>query len=147
MATPENPPFQIDVEQLEAWLDEGFNSYAEAACLAAVMRDRLAPEIHLYKPWLIGRLALLFRPFPLRLDRPGWRFRNRTDYFLASYGKTAIALKTLEGLAGRETFARAMRAYAERFRYRHPGGDDFFCVFNEAAGADYGRCWRFARSG
>ncbi len=24
MAQPENPPFEIDVEQLKAWLDQGF---------------------------------------------------------------------------------------------------------------------------
>jgi len=131
----------------EAWLDEGFNSYAEAACMAAIVRDRLAPQIHGYHPWLGDRMVLLYRRFPLKLDRFAWRFRNRMDYFMASYQKTAVALETLEGLAGRDTFARAMRAYADRFRFRHPGGDDFFRTFNEVAGTDYGWFFRQAFRG
>ncbi|NOZ79874.1 MAG: M1 family metallopeptidase [Acidobacteria bacterium] len=121
----------------EAWLDEGFNSFAEASCEAAIMKDHLAPDVPWFEPWVSNRMALLFRKLPVEIDRFSWKFRARRDYFTASYQKTALALRTLRNLAGASTFATAMRTYAERFRFRHPGGDDFFKTFNEVAGTDY----------
>ncbi len=128
----------------EAWLDEGFNSFAEASCEAAVMKDHLAPDVGWLQPWVSDRMALAFRKLPVRIDRFSWKFRVRRDYFTASYQKTAVALKTLRNLAGASTFASAMRAYAERYRFRHPCGDDFFKTFNEVAGADY--TWFFTQA-
>jgi hypothetical protein len=55
---------------------------------------------------------------------------------MASYTKTALALKTLEGVMGRERFARAMRTYFERYAWSHPTGDDLFAVLSEVAGED-----------
>jgi Peptidase family M1 domain len=121
----------------EAWLDEGFNSFAEASCSAAAMRDHLFPDVPFYNPWTGNRASILFRTIPVKVDRFAWAFRTRNDYSTASYPKTAVVLKTLQGLVGPEAFARAMRTYAERFRFRHPGGDDFIATFNEAVGADY----------
>jgi len=121
----------------EAWLDEGFNSFAEASCEAAAMRDGLFPQLPFFAPWVSNRMALLFRTLPVRIDRFAWRFRTRRDYFTASYQKTALALATLRNLVGADRFAQAMRTYAERFRFNHPGGDDFFRTFNEVVGADY----------
>ena len=128
----------------EAWLDEGFNSFAEASCSAAVMKDHLVPEIPYYRPWLNDRVMLLFQKLPVKIDRFAWRFRTRRDYFSASYGETAVALETLRHLVGSVKFAQAMRTYAERYRFRHPTGDDFFRTFSEVVGADYG--WFFAQA-
>jgi len=77
-----------------------------------------------------------FRRSPTVIDSKAWEFRTRTDYFRASYNETAVALRTLEGLVGSETFARAMREYVERYRFHHPTGDDLFSVFEEVAGED-----------
>ncbi|MCG6962912.1 MAG: M1 family metallopeptidase [Acidobacteria bacterium] len=121
----------------EAWLDEGFNSFAEASCSAAAMRDHLFPDVPWYDPWTGDRIPFLFRTIPVKVDRFAWAFRTRGDYSTASYSKTAVVLKTLQGLVGPQAFARAMRTYAERYRYRHPDGDDFISTFNESVGADY----------
>jgi hypothetical protein len=74
--------------------------------------------------------------FPFTIDRRAWQHRTRHEYYTASYAKTALALRTLEGLIGERDFARAMRAYFERFRFRHPTGDDFFATFSEVTGDD-----------
>jgi hypothetical protein len=52
-----------------------------------------------------------------------------------------VALRSLEGLVGRERFLRGMRHFAEAWRYRHPYPDDFFAAFAEGAGADL--AWYF----
>ena len=45
-------------------------------------------------------------------------------------------LRTLEGYLGEQTMARVMRTFHERWRFRHPGSDDFFAVVNEVSGQD-----------
>ena len=120
----------------QAWLDEGLNSYAETACMEAVVADGLAPDVRFGGFWTKKRLWFGLLRFPLTIDRHARDFRSRYRYFAASYSKTALALKTLEGLVGEQQFARAMRAYFERFRYRHPTGDDLFATFSDVAGED-----------
>ncbi len=121
----------------EAWMDEGFNSFSDASCSTDIMRDRLVPELPYYDPWTGNRLQTLGPRLPVKIDRFSWEYRTRGDYGFASYTKTALVLKTLEGLAGPGPFFRAMRAYVERWRFRHPGQQDFFETFNEVTGRDW----------
>ena len=123
----------------QAWLDEGLNSYAEAACMASVREHDLAPNLPRVPrdwPWIMERMAMAARGTQVVIDQRAWDYRTRREYFSASYTKTAIALRTLEGLIGAERFARAMRTYFQRFQFDHPSGDDFFDTFSEAAGED-----------
>jgi hypothetical protein len=122
----------------EAWLDEGVTSYAEISCMSAIAADGLVPEIVAYDYWAAERLALAVPKLPLTAAKRAWDYRDWPVYYLASYTKTALALRTLEGLVGSETMARAMRTYAERFRFRHPTGKDLVEVLSEAAGWDLG---------
>src|SRR2546426_5467785 len=50
------------------------------------------------------------------------------------YDKTALALEPIGRLLGREPLARALRESVRRFRFAHPGSDDFFAVLLETAG-------------
>src|SRR3989454_11963148 len=50
------------------------------------------------------------------------------------YDKTALALETIGRLIGKEPLAQARREYVRRFRFAHPGSDDFFAVLVETAG-------------
>jgi hypothetical protein len=71
---------------------------------------------------------------PVKVDRPAWHFRTVREYVVATFDKTALAMRTLQGLLGERTFARALRVYSERFRFRHPTGSDLEGVFEEVAG-------------
>jgi len=123
----------------EAWLDEGLNSYAEIACMSDIIEDRLVPEIRASPPWGSERLALGINPVPVKVAQKAWDYRNRWMYFLASYGKTAVVLRTVEGLIGSDAMARGMRAYVERFSFRHPTGSDLVATLSEAGGYDLRR--------
>lgn len=120
----------------EAWLDEGLTSYAEAACMTDIAADRLAPEIRPYSYWGAERLAFARSELPVTPARRSWDFRSGDSYYLASYTKTALALKTLEGLIGAEAFARGLRTYVERHLFAHPTGRDLVAALSEAAGRD-----------
>jgi hypothetical protein len=70
-----------------------------------------------------------------RIATRSWEF-SRNQYGFNSYARPALVLDTLEGMLGRETFARVMRTYHERFRFGHPTGTDFFAVAEEVSGRD-----------
>jgi hypothetical protein len=131
----------------EAWLDEGVTNYAEISCVTAIVADGLVPEIAAFDYWGAERLSLAVARLPVTVGRTAWDYRHWRAYYLASYTKMALALRTLEGLIGAETMARGMRSYVDRFRFRHPTGTDLFEVLSEAAGRDLGPFFDQAVSG
>jgi hypothetical protein len=122
----------------EAWLDEGVTSYAEISCMTAIAADGLVPQIAAFDYWGGERLSLAFPRLPVTVARQAWEYRHRWAYSHASYTKTALVLRTVEGLIGSENMARGMRSYFERFSFRHPTGSDLVEVLSEAAGWDLG---------
>jgi hypothetical protein len=125
----------------QAWLDEGLNSYAEVACMEAAHAHGLVPHLPFGGYWAKERMSLGAMRSRFAIDQRAWDYRTRSQYFAASYTKTAVTLRTLEGLIGPQPFARAMRTYFERYRFSHPTGDDFFDTLSEVAGEDLG--WFF----
>jgi hypothetical protein len=137
----------------EPYLDEGFNSYmTDRAVAAAYGPDH--PE-----------LSLFGLRFPLGIDlrdpvdqnrrffavetkdihaTESWKFRDRATYGGASYGHTALALATLERLLTTNIMDRALRLYADRFRFRHPRLHDFIAAVNDTTGVDWS--WFFERT-
>jgi hypothetical protein len=131
-----------------AWLDEGFNTYSTGLVLAKA-----------YGP---GAMAVRFKGIPLnwflRMPRVfdfetnrvagiqavrfdpvtawSWKFYSRASYGANVYARAATLLATLEGLLGDPVWARIMRTYHMRFRFRHPTEADFVGVVNELAGRD-----------
>jgi len=122
----------------EAWLDEGVTSYAEISCMTAIAADDLVPEIASFDYWGSERMSLATPRLPVTVARKAWEHRRRWIYYLASYTKAALVLRTVEGLIGPENMARGMRAYFERYRFRHPSGGDLVEVLSEAADQDLG---------
>jgi hypothetical protein len=122
----------------EAWLDEGLTSYAEVSCMTAIAADHLVPEIAAFDYWTSERLSLSVPTQPVTVGRRAWEYRHGWAYYLASYTKTALALRTLEGLIGSEEMARALRSYVDRYRFRHPTGSDLVETLSAAAGQDLG---------
>ena len=122
----------------EGWLDEGVTSYAEISCMTAIAEDRLVPEIVPYDYWGSERLALSVAKLPVTAGRNSWDYRRGWTYYLASYTKTALTLRTVEKLIGSEAMARGLRSYVDQYRYRHPTGSDLVEVLSQAAGWDLG---------
>lgn len=137
----------------EAWLDEGFNTY---------MTDRVMRTI--YGPNHVD-LEVFGLHFPLGIDihypldvnrryfevadwdvlaSESWKFRERKSYGALIYSKTALTLSTLERLLGTPAMDRALRLYADRWRFRHPMTRDFIAAVNDATGGDW--TWFFDRT-
>jgi len=123
----------------ESWLDEGFTSYAASRALAVHLAGRppVVPGLRIDSD-RFARVSL--RPDD-RFDAmrtAAWRFSSHRAYRFNSYDKPELFLGTLERLLGETTMARVMRTYAERWRFRHPGSDDFRAVAEEVSGRDLG---------
>jgi len=123
------------------WLDEGVTTYAEIACMTDIAADGLAPEMRPHSYWGSERLRIAVPQVPLTIARNAWDYRRRWHYYLASYSKMGITLRTVEGLIGPEAMARGLRAYVERYAFEHPTGRDLAQVLEETAGRDLG--WFF----
>lgn len=68
------------------------------------------------------------------MTRRGWEYVDHASYRSMSYAKTAVALKTLEGYLGWDTLQKILAAFQQRWRFRHPTGEDFRAVLNEMSG-------------
>jgi aminopeptidase N len=55
-------------------------------------------------------------------------------YGRITYGKTASALLTLEGIIGPDTMQKAMHVYFMKYRFTHPGKEDFLATIEEVSG-------------
>jgi len=67
---------------------------------------------------------------------PAYEYVDRLSYVTNSYPRTAVALRSLIGVIGRDAFLKGMRAYSVRWRYRHPTPQEFFDTFCQSAGVD-----------
>jgi hypothetical protein len=114
--------------------DSGFLDWWRDQPALSFVRQTSDPRWH-------DRTRYLVDPDSDVIDTPGWRYVDGTSYVTNSYPRTAVALRTLEGMVGPNAFLRGMRGYALEWRYRHPYPDDFLASFQEHAGVDIG--WYF----
>lgn len=142
-------------ETEHAWLDEGINSYA------AALTERLEYPAPLYTKFYFNRSLPITFPGVNRLYRYSSAdgmggaysdllldkmstpsFRQKTQaYWMTSYTKPALMMRTLENYLGWETLRRILSVYYARWSFKHPKPEDFFSVVNEISGQDLG--WFF----
>lgn len=115
-------------EFAQPWLDEGMNTTSNML----VMYDW-----HPDDPWVakLGnqkltiddsvRMALLGASTIDAVDRQVDTYRAfNPSYGVTVYRKTAALMLTLRNLVGHEVFDKGLRAYADKYRFRHPKGSD-----------------------
>ncbi len=87
-------------------------------------------------PWRNRREYLDSGPEKDELLRRAWEFYDHDAYYLNSYDKSVLTLRTLESVLGEDTVARALRVYSDRYRFRHPTTDQFIATVSEVAGRE-----------
>jgi hypothetical protein len=103
----------------DAWLDEGINSYTEVNVLAAALGKKTSV---IDQRWANASddeeqyLGYVGEPDYDPVVRHAWQFRDGGSYGVVTYGKSAVLLKTLEGIIGRDTMDEAMRTYFLTYR-------------------------------
>lgn len=126
-------------EHREPWLDEGMNTFANGMVFAdwhgpSAWVARLGGQA-ISEPELV-RLSLLRGADLDPVASPADAFLEVTGgYGVTVYRKTAAIMHTLRALAGADAFDEALRAYALRWRFRHPRGEDLEDALIEGLGA------------
>jgi hypothetical protein len=126
----------------ESWLDEGLTTWATDVIMADL--ERLRPSRSPFASIFGGqdpRFGFNALPDQDPLKAEAWRFATSESYFVSSYAKTASFLDHLRATVGPDRFDRALRAYATRWRFRHPSGDDLRSVLEEYAGRSLETEW------
>ncbi len=123
----------------EAWLDEGINSYSEIKAMDKYYgNDRSMIDIGCIK--LSDSLMCRTQVIALgRMDpivKNSWEFFSGGNYAVNVYQKAALTLLTLENYLGEDVMGRVMKAYYERWKFKHPKTEDFIAVAEEVSGQD-----------
>ncbi len=123
----------------EPWLDEGINSFSEQQ----IFHDFYGPEGDIID--ILGikindlqfqRGSFIFFSDIDPIVKPAWEFYSSGSYGVSSYQKPALMLTTLQNYLGAETMQKILRAYFERWKFKHPKTGDFIQVANEISGQD-----------
>ena len=137
-------------EPVEAWLDEGVNTWADAKVMNEMYGARTSGID--WMGWQ-GEVAGLLRAYyddpdavPSPIASAAYAFVDPDAYAAASYMKTAAAMSTLEQTVGPKKFADAMKAYAQAWAFKHPTGRDLFEALSTKLGSDltwfFGPVWQ-----
>ncbi|MDF2671207.1 MAG: EnpEP protein [Paenibacillus sp.] len=98
----------------EAWLDEGFTSYAEDLLMETEFGE---------KPNLALESSYMTNPAPLKLD--AWRYDSHSHYADNVYTRAKLVLKSIEDQIGQKQMLKVLHTYFERWKFRHPATLDF----------------------
>lgn len=123
----------------EAWLDEGINSYSEVKAMNHFYgSDRSLIDLGSLKvsDLVYSRASImgLSKLDPIMTN--SWEFYSGGSYGSNVYSKAALTLLTLEGYLGEDVMGEVMKAYFERWKFKHPKSEDFFAVAEEVSGQD-----------
>jgi hypothetical protein len=124
----------------EGWLDEGVNEWADAVVMSRIYGERgsalewmdYSAEMFRLRRALQGDLGEL----PTPIATATWAFVDFDTYGTVTYGKTMMALRTLENVVGRDRFEAAMGVYARSWAFKHPTGQDLFETLRRELGED-----------
>jgi hypothetical protein len=108
------------------FLDEGLNSYAETLATEAMFGPSSASDLFGIElsATALHRAGMQLEVHDAPIARPAADFVDFVELGSLVYSRTALLFRTLGNVYGQERLARAMRRYAERFRFQHPSPDD-----------------------
>ena len=126
----------------EPWMDEGFTTYFESRVM-----NKYYGEFNSTIDFAgiqvgnaeFNRIEYLSSDNPKIApgDSKSYEYKHG-GYGTIAYNKTAMWLKTLEGLIGVESMDKIMKTYFKKWKFKHPCGSDFIDVVNEVVIEDHG---------
>ena len=129
-------------EQEEPWMDEGLTTYYEGRILDFYYGSKTSTID--FMGIKVGNIEANRAGFfsisnPKIADNTYFaREFKHGGYGPVSYNKTAIWLRTLEGIVGIETMDKIMKTYFEKWKFKHPCALDFINVVNEVVQENHG---------
>lgn len=126
-------------ESLFSWMDEGFTQYTSEFISEHLKAKGLLPgepDPDPIAPFYAGYENLVSEGVEEPLSTHADHFRLNAAYSTAAYVKGAIFLHQLNYVIGREAFDKGMRAFYDRWKFRHPDDVDFIRVMEQGSGLE-----------
>jgi hypothetical protein len=130
-----------------AWIDEGLNSFSTNRVLEREYGPRFYEQRYFEEFIPLRHGDLVLPRMQRRIDRyrrdgqrdapltPSFRYHVKSGGAV-TYDKTSLWLMTLENYLGWETLQRILATFFERYRFSHPGPEDFLAIADEVSGRD-----------
>ncbi|HEY3971941.1 MAG TPA: M1 family metallopeptidase [Candidatus Sulfotelmatobacter sp.] len=121
----------------DAWMDEGINSYTEVKVLDSILGkhtsflNQAGITLSEREEQRVSYIGVADRD---PIAQKAYDYYSFNSYGGITYGKTASALLTLEGIVGEDTMAKAMHVYFMKYRFTHPTKEDFLKTIEEVSG-------------
>lgn len=131
-------------ETREPWLDEGVTTFFEMEIMEGYFQDSPSLLNSSFIPVNQWEVVRVFYTWLLPVDpvhQYSWKFLNFLQYAGNVYTKTAIFLKSLKNLVGKEQMYNFFRYYAKKYKFKHPTTEDFIDTFNTFMNDDFS--WAF----
>lgn len=110
----------------EAWLDEGFTSYAEDKVMEATYG--ITPNLRLESSYMTD---------PAPLKQPSWAYSDSSQYAENVYMRAKLVLLDIENKVGEKQMDRIMRTYFQKYKFKHPTTGDFQRVVEQVTKAKW----------
>ncbi|MFD0713137.1 M1 family metallopeptidase [Paenibacillus sp. GCM10027626] len=104
----------------EAWLDEGFTSYAE---------DKVMESEYGVTPNLALEASYMTDPAPLK--QLAWSYHDHNHYAENVYMRAKLVLTGIENQVGDAAMRKILRTYFQKYKFKHPSTADFQRVVEE----------------
>lgn len=127
-------------ERDHAWMDEGINTYfqfryeAEKYKANSIFGESLPAEIKTLPLAEFQRAvynAMSEIPMEEAIETPSADFDNKDKYGIVIYMKTAIWMFIVESSIGRENVDKAIKAYFNEWKFKHPYPEDVKKAFEK----------------
>jgi len=122
----------------EPWLDEGTSSYYTERIMRS--RSDTHPDFSIFGYGIrlddISRIFALVRHASYPIDLASYEYPNWFEYEAATYARSSMVLQCLQCSLGDTAFSRGIKAYAEKYRFRHPDTGDFEDEIESSSGRD-----------
>ena len=129
-----------------AWMDEGFTSFLDTEVYYTAYGDPLYNRSYFGIPVTFKDVNIPIESDGISrhrqtynmddMQRFAWEFLEGGSYGANSYSKAELMLRTLKRFMGQDLFSRMIKAYSQRFWFKHPRPEDFYAVVSEFAGRD-----------
>lgn len=115
------------------WLDEGLTSFLDGW----YQEWRGAPELDSWGQRLEGMRQFERAGGSEPIATPAAEFSSYPVYGAMTYSKTAVVLRMLRWLVGRDTMREILRAYFDRYQLSHVTEESLRNTVNDVTGGDY----------
>ncbi|HEX6333073.1 MAG TPA: M1 family metallopeptidase [Flavisolibacter sp.] len=111
-------------ENLYAWMDEGFTSFAESKILAHLTRDTGFAQRDNYAGYYMLAKSPLAEPLSVHANH----YNTNYAYSSGAYSKGAVFVEQLGYITGADVRDKILLDYYHQWRFRHPDVHDFIRV-------------------